>query len=53
MSLVGTILAEVPFRSLPEKDTVYYSFIRLFLFRFWCIWHVTLRKWTALLPVYL
>lgn len=27
MSLVGTILAEVPFRSLPEKDTVYYSFI--------------------------
>ena len=34
MSLVGTILAEVPFRSLPEKDTVYYSFIRLFFIPF-------------------
>ena len=34
MSLVGAILAEVPFRSLPEKDTVYYSFIRLFFIPF-------------------
>ena len=34
MSLVGTILAEVPFRSLPEKDTVYYSFISLFFIPF-------------------
>ena len=34
MSLVGTILTEVPFRSLPEKDTVYYSFIRLFFIPF-------------------
>lgn len=34
MSLVGTILEEVPFRSLPEKDTVYYSFIRLFFIPF-------------------
>ena len=29
MMLVGTILAEVPLRSLPERDTIYYSFIRL------------------------
>lgn len=30
MALVGTILAEVPLQTLPERDTIYYSFIRLF-----------------------
>lgn len=34
MALVGTILAEVPISSLPEKDTLYYSFIRLFFIPF-------------------
>ena len=34
MALVGTILAEVPLRTLPERDTIYYSFIRLFFIPF-------------------
>lgn len=34
MMLVGTILAEVPVRELPNKATVYYSFVRLFLVPF-------------------
>ncbi len=34
MALVGTILAEVPLRSLPERDTIYYSFVRLFFIPF-------------------
>lgn len=31
MMLVGTILAEVPVRELPNKATIYYSFVRLVL----------------------
>lgn len=31
MMLVGTILAEVPVRQLPNKATLYYSFVRLVL----------------------
>lgn len=31
MMLVGTILAEVPVRELPNKATLYYSFVRLVL----------------------
>lgn len=34
MMLVGAILADVPLSSLPEKATVYYSFVRLFLIPF-------------------
>lgn len=34
MMLVGTILAEVPLASLPERATLYYSFVRLFLIPF-------------------
>lgn len=34
MMLVGTILAEVPVRELPNRATVYYSFVRLFLVPF-------------------
>lgn len=34
MMLVGTILADVPLRSLPDKETIYYSFVRLFLVPF-------------------
>lgn len=34
MALVGTILAEVPLRTLSERDTIYYSFIRLFFIPF-------------------
>lgn len=34
MMLVGTILAGVPIRELPEKATVYYAFVRLFLIPF-------------------
>lgn len=34
MMLVGTILAEVPVRELPNKATIYYSFVRLFLVPF-------------------
>lgn len=34
MALVGTILAEVPLRALPERATLYYSFVRLFLVPF-------------------
>lgn len=51
MALVGTILAEVPLQTLPERDTIYYSFIRLFLFHFWSGWRVTLHRLTILLPV--
>lgn len=29
MMLVGTILADVPFRELPDRQTLYYSFVRL------------------------
>lgn len=31
MMLVGVILAEVPFRDLPGRETFYYSFVRLIL----------------------
>ena len=31
MLLVGTILAEVPFSSLADRATLYYSFVRLVL----------------------
>lgn len=34
MMLVGTILAEVPLKTLPERATIYYSFVRLFLIPF-------------------
>lgn len=34
MMLVGTILAEVPIRELPNRATIYYSFVRLFLVPF-------------------
>lgn len=34
MMLVGTILAEVPVRELPNRATIYYSFVRLFLVPF-------------------
>lgn len=34
MMLVGTILAGVPVKSLPEPATIYYSFIRLFFIPF-------------------
>lgn len=34
MMLVGTILAEVPLKTLPERATIYYSFVRLFLVPF-------------------
>lgn len=34
MMLVGTILAEVPIRELPNKATIYYSFVRLVLVPF-------------------
>ncbi len=34
MMLVGTILAEVPLKTLPERATLYYSFVRLFLIPF-------------------
>lgn len=34
MMLVGTILAEVPVRELPNKATIYYSFVRLVLVPF-------------------
>lgn len=34
MMLVGTILAEVPVRELPNKATLYYSFVRLVLVPF-------------------
>lgn len=42
MALVGTILAEVPLRTLPERDTIYYSFIRLFFIPFlvWLACHL-------------
>lgn len=34
MALVGTILADVRIRDLPEKATIYYSVVRLFLIPF-------------------
>lgn len=38
MLLVGAILAEVKLSALPERATIYYSFVRLFLIPFLVFW---------------